>query len=56
MPISEGSLYNFNKQAYEQLAKFEAICKENLVVSPSIHADETGININGSVASSLFQS
>jgi len=47
MPISEGSIYNFNKQAYEQLAKFEAICKENLVVSPCIHADETGINING---------
>ncbi|GFO76576.1 transposase, IS66 family [Bathymodiolus platifrons methanotrophic gill symbiont] len=47
MPISEGSIYNFNKQAYEKLAKFEAICKEKLVVSPCIHADETGINING---------
>ena len=47
LPISEGSIYNFNKQAYEQLAVFESISKENLVVSPCLHADETGINING---------
>ncbi|MBT3811947.1 MAG: transposase [Gammaproteobacteria bacterium] len=47
MPISEGSIYNFNKQAYEQLAEFEAISKEHLVGSPCIHADETGINITG---------
>ena len=47
MPISEGSFYNFNQQAYEQLAEFEMICKENLVASTCLHADETGINING---------
>jgi len=47
MPISEGSIYNFNKQAYEQLAEFEAVSKEHLVAAPCIHADETGINING---------
>jgi transposase len=47
MPISEGSLYNFNQQAYEQLAAFEAISKEKLIASPILHADETGINING---------
>ena len=47
MPISEGSIYNFNKQAYDQLAKFEAVSKERLLASPCIHADETGINING---------
>ena len=47
LPVSEGSIYNFNKQAYEQLAEFETICKVNLVASPCIHADETGINING---------
>ena len=33
MPISEGSLYNFNLQAYEHLAEFEAISKEKRVVS-----------------------
>lgn len=47
LPVSEGSIYNFNKQAYEHLAEFETISKEHLVVSPCIHADETGINING---------
>lgn len=45
--VSEGSLYNFNRQAYEALAVFESISKEKLVASPCIHADETGINING---------
>ncbi len=47
MPVSEGSLYNFNRQAYEALAVFERISKERLVASPCLHADETGINING---------
>ena len=47
MPISEGSIYNFNKQAYEQLADFEIISKDKLVASACVHADETGINING---------
>jgi len=47
LPISEGSIYNFNKQAYEQLAEFETISKASLVASPCLHADETGINING---------
>ncbi|GFO74556.1 transposase, IS66 family [Bathymodiolus platifrons methanotrophic gill symbiont] len=47
MPISEGSIYNFNELAYEKLAGFETISKEHLVESPCIHADETGINING---------
>ena len=36
------SLYNFNQQAYEQLAEFEAISKKRLIESPILHADETG--------------
>ena len=47
MPISEGSLFNFNQQAYKQLAEFEMISKQKLIASPILHADETGINING---------
>ena len=47
LPVSEGSIYNFNQQAYEQLAEFETISKANLVASPYLHVDETGINING---------
>lgn len=47
IPLSEGSLYNFNQKAYEQLANFEAVCKEHLAQASCAHADETGINING---------
>ena len=42
-----GELFNFNQQAYEQLAEFEMISQQKLVASPILHADETGINING---------
>ena len=47
MPLSEGSLYNFNKQAYMQLAGFEQISKDHLAQADVDHADETSINING---------
>ena len=47
IPLSEGSLYNFNCQAYDQLADFERIVKQQLTQSSLAHADETGINING---------
>jgi len=45
--VSTGSLFNFNKEAYDLLALFEHIAKERLMNSPRINADETGINING---------
>ncbi|MCP4322251.1 MAG: IS66 family transposase [Alteromonadales bacterium] len=48
IPISTGSLFNFNKLAYHRLAKFEEVAKQKLIVSDLIHADETGINVNGS--------
>lgn len=47
MPISTGSLFNFNKQAYNRLAEFEEITKRKLIASEMNHADETGINIGG---------
>lgn len=47
IPLSEGSLYNFNCLAYEQLAEFERIAKQQLAQSSGAHTDETGINING---------
>lgn len=47
IPISEGSIYNFNKEAYNLLEKFEDTVKSKLVSSYLIHSDETGINING---------
>ncbi len=47
IPLSEGSLYNFNVQAFAKLADFEQISKDQLAQADIIHADETGINING---------
>jgi len=45
--VSSGSLFNFNKEAYEQLAYFDKIAKSKLIVSSMLNVDETGINING---------
>lgn len=47
IPISEGSIFNFNKQAFDALDTFEDIAKEQLRTSAVAHADETGINMGG---------
>jgi len=47
IPLSEGSLYNFNQTAYDKLETFEVIAKETLIAAPILHVDETGINIDG---------
>ncbi len=47
IPVSVGSIYNFNKSAYERLAGFEQWLIEQLKTSELNHADETGINIGG---------
>ena len=47
IPVSEGSLYNFNAQAFAKLADFEQMSKDRLAQADVAHADETGINING---------
>lgn len=47
VPVSEGSIFNFNKEAYQLLAEFEDRAKSKLVESNLAHADETGINIGG---------
>ena len=46
IPISKGSIYNFNKEAFERLEEFDQIVKLRLFHSHLCHADETGININ----------
>ena len=48
LPLSKGSVSNFNQEAYERLAPFEVWAKQKLLASPLNHADETGINVNGS--------
>lgn len=47
LPLSKGSVSNFNEEAYGRLVMFEAWAKQQLLVSPLNHADETGINVNG---------
>lgn len=47
IPVSVGSLYNFNKEAYDLLDRFDFLSKDKLTQSELIHSDETGINVNG---------
>jgi len=47
LPISVGSIHNFNQDAFERLEPFEGWIKHQLTVSDLIHCDETGINIGG---------
>lgn len=47
IPISAGSVFNFNKEAYQRLGAFEQWVKQQLAQSELLHADETGINIGG---------
>lgn len=47
VPMSEGSIFNFNKEAYDLLSEFEEQAKTKLRQSRLAHADETGINISG---------
>lgn len=45
--LSVGTLCNFNEQAYALLEKFDRIAVNHLAAADQMHADETGINING---------
>jgi transposase len=47
IPLSAGSVFNFNQEAYVLLGTFEAIVKRQLVKQSVLNADETGINVNG---------
>lgn len=47
MPVSEGSIFNFNKEVFQLLADFEERAKIELMTARLAHADETGINIGG---------
>jgi transposase len=47
IPISAGSLVNFNKEAFGLLETFEALVRGQLIGQDLLHADETGIRVNG---------
>ncbi len=47
LPLSAGSIFNFNQEAYDLLEHFDQWVRQQLASSGLIHADETGINIGG---------
>ena len=47
IPLSPGTLCNFNQEAASNLAGFKVLAQEALKSSPCLNADETGINIGG---------
>jgi transposase len=47
LPISEGSIFAYNRQAYQMLEQFEQKLIVKLLNAKVLHADETGINIAG---------
>jgi transposase len=46
IPISPGSIFRFNQEAYSLLAPFESFLLERLKQQSLLHADETGIQVN----------
>jgi len=47
IPISAGSLFRFNQEAFQRLTDFEPWLCDQLARGEVVHADETGINIHG---------
>lgn len=46
-PIATGSLSNFQRQCFELLAPYQEQARQQLLKGPVLHADETGIRLNG---------
>lgn len=47
IPLSAGSLVNFNRDACERLAPFEGLARQWLRSESLLHADETSLNMDG---------
>jgi len=47
LPISPGSIANWNREAYEKLEIFEQNLRQKLINSERVHGDESGVNVNG---------
>jgi transposase len=47
IPVSSGSIFNFNQEAYVRLESFDQWVRMQLASSSLLHVDETGINIGG---------
>ena len=49
MPVSEGTIVNTNAELFEKLADHETKSREQILRSPVVHFDESGIDINGTL-------
>lgn len=47
LPISQGSLVNFNKHCYQLLQDTEAFIKQQIITALVAHFDESGLYVNG---------
>jgi transposase len=47
IPVSTGSLFNFNREAFERLENFDQMARDRLSEAAVLNADETSINVNG---------
>jgi len=47
LPISQGTLANFNKYCYQQLQDTEAFIKQQIMAANVAHFDESGLYVNG---------
>ena len=47
LPVSAGTIFNFNQEAYERLEHFDQWVRIQLAISTVLHVDETGVNIGG---------
>ena len=47
IPVSGGSIYNFNQEAFDRLEFFDQWVRSRLAASGLLHVDETGVNIGG---------
>jgi transposase len=45
LPLSEGTLFNITKVCYEKLEPYEFQVKQQLIHSPVVHFDESGIRV-----------
>ena len=46
IPLSSGSIYNFNNEAYNLLETFDNIAKNKLIAALLLHADETSAHVD----------
>ena len=47
--ISTGTIYNFLSESYDNLEAFEERLKKELLKEEIVHADETGVNVQGNL-------